>query len=1279
MHARRLREMLFSGAPEAAIGEMLAPWGQGAERAEMLVEAALASGDAALLDRVVPPWRWRILLAILDCLYFDWDPRFQPYLDYGLARHADDPQALPVPIRTALAEGRLYAGERPAALALLATTGNASGGDGDALRAFAHLQEGDWPAAQAGFEAALKRLRAESRQRTGLLPPSLAPFYPLSLLAQRTPAHLEQARKFCQAEAGTRSPVPTERWGLWCHVLAVHKGDARLDESAFELRPEVPPLAQFWRVLLRAWLGDVKQASGRRQPAAARAEAVAALRARLQGCGLHWFAQQLDAALALEAGEPVPQTFFAGQRQESWRLALEALQALAGETRAPDGASASRLLWALTIDADGAVGTIEPLEQQRGPRGWNKPRPVPLARLADDDRLEPWDARVARAVRRDQSYHRRYVLDRAAAMLALVGHPGVVLAQAPEQTLEVVEGAPTLEVVRQGGRYTLRVSPPVREAPAMDSFLPAGSRADAEALRQITVLREGSQRLRVIRLTPAQQGAAQLIADGLAVPAEAHAQLDATLRALSGHFQVHSDHDGSARELETESRLRAELSPLGEGLSLRLVVTPLGPLGPRLAPGSGRERLMAAVKGESLATVRDLKAELANVAEVFDALPFLVPRSPESGEYDWTLADPEEALSVVEQLPGLPAVLAVEWPRGKEIRVVGADIPQLAVHIETESEWFKLVGELGVAEGLVLQLGELLAWAGSHAGRFMPMGQGVYVALTRSLRARLRDLASVAHNVPDGIKVPLMAAPWLDDVLAGAGIDPDQHFRQRVARLRRARNSDAVLPANLAAQLRPYQEDGYRWAMSLAEAGFGACLADDMGLGKTLQALAVILARADGGAALVIAPTSVCGNWAEEARRFAPTLRVHIYAEGERAALLEQAGPHDVVIVSYTLLLQARDAFCQRTWHTVVADEAQAFKNAAAKRSQAVFELRADFRMALSGTPVENRLAELWSIMRFCNPGLLGSLARFNEHFAVPIERNGVREAAQRLRRMIAPFVLRRTKAQVLDELPPRTELVLRIEPDPIEAAHYEALRRQALAEAEAVVKGPKARKTAAGQPAAEARIHVLAQLMRMRRAACDARLVTPELQLELGQAGAKVRAFVQLAGELAANGHKTLVFSQFVDFLQLLRQGLDEAGLAWQYLDGATPAAERTRRVAAFQAGEGDVFLISLKAGGFGLNLTAADYVIIADPWWNPAAEDQAMGRAHRIGQQRPVTVYRLISAGTIEERILTLHHGKRALADGILEAGEDGGAGFIGTAAALPDIDELVGLLRS
>ena len=323
----------------------------------------------------------------------------------------------------------------------------------------------------------------------------------------------------------------------------------------------------------------------------------------------------------------------------------------------------------------------------------------------------------------------------------------------------------------------------------------------------------------------------------------------------------------------------------------------------------------------------------------------------------------------------------------------------------------------------------------------------------------------------------------------------------------------------------------------------------------------------------------------------------------------------DVVVASYTLVQQAAEGFAARTWHTLIADEAQAIKNATAKRSLAVFELAADFRLALSGTPVENRLTELWSIMRFANPGLLASASRFNERFATPIERNRDRDRQHLLKRIIGPFVLRRTKAQVLPELPPRTELVVSVAPEPAEAAHYEALRRQAVAESAQAL---------AAAPAAQARMNILAQLTRLRRAACDPRLTSPEL----GLVGAKLQAFA----ELAANGHKALVFSQFVDFLTLLREPLDAAGIRYQYLDGATPAAERTRRVAAFQAGEGDLFLISLKAGGFGLNLTAADYVVITDPWWNPAAEDQAMGRAHRIGQTRPVTVYRLVTRGTIE-----------------------------------------------
>ncbi|MDB5818894.1 MAG: Non-specific serine/threonine protein kinase, partial [Rhizobacter sp.] len=606
----------------------------------------------------------------------------------------------------------------------------------------------------------------------------------------------------------------------------------------------------------------------------------------------------------------------------------------------------------------------------------------------------------------------------------------------------------------------------------------------------------------------------------------------------------------------------------------------------------------------------------------------------------------------------------IDWPKGQPIRVDSASLGQLQVQLRSGREWLELRGKLTVDESLTVGLEQMLQWSQTGKSRFVPLGEGRYLALTAELRQRLEDLAAVAQTggrgqAEDDIRMPKIAAPWIHAALDGAQVAADAAFVERVARLEAAQYTVPTLPSSLQATFRPYQEEGYAWAMRLAHSGFGAILADDMGLGKTLQALAVLLARSAGGPALVVAPTSLGGNWSDETRRFAPSLSLRVFAEAdeaERKRLVENAKPGDVLVVSYQLLLINSALFKSRTWHTLVVDEAQAIKNAAAKRSLAAFEIDADFRLALSGTPIENRLSELWSIMKLCNPGLLGTIKQFNERFAGPIERDRNRQSQRVLRRLIAPFILRRTKAQVLDDLPPRTELVITIEPDEQERAHYEALRRVALKAVEQSVASDKA---------AEAHMNILAQLTRLRRAACDPRLVSPQL----GWVGAKVQAFAELAAELSANGHKTLVFSQFVDFLALLREPLDKAGIAYQYLDGSTPAAERTRRVAAFQAGEGELFFISLKAGGFGLNLTVADYVVIADPWWNPAAEDQASGRAHRIGQQRPVTVYRLVNKGTLEERIVALHADKRELADSVLEGGEVTG---------VLKSDELVALMR-
>jgi len=443
----------------------------------------------------------------------------------------------------------------------------------------------------------------------------------------------------------------------------------------------------------------------------------------------------------------------------------------------------------------------------------------------------------------------------------------------------------------------------------------------------------------------------------------------------------------------------------------------------------------------------------------------------------------------------------------------------------------------------------------------------------------------------------------------------------------------------------------------------------------------VLLERAAGGAALVVAPTSVCSNWVSEAARFAPSLDVQMYGDvgdvidnemtdddaetpetdsarlAARRRQVRALGPGQVLVCSYALLQRDADLLAGREWHSAVLDEAQAIKNAATRRAKAAARLDAGFRVALTGTPIENRLGELWSIMGFANPGLLGSAEQFTQRFAGPIERDGDAQASRRLRRLVAPFLLRRTKGEVLTDLPPRTEIVHEVVPGKRERALLEVLRQQAEDSVNRVI--------ADGAAPGQSQIHLLAALTKLRRAACDPRLVAPEL----GLVGAKVQEFERLAVELVAGKHKALVFSQFTDFLALLRERLDAAGLSYQYLDGSTPAAERGKRVAAFQQGSGDFFLISLKAGGFGLNLTAADYVIIADPWWNPAAEDQASGRAHRIGQLRPVTVYRLVTQGSIEDRIVRLHRSKRELAEGIL-SGQDGGA--------VMDAGALLALLR-
>jgi superfamily II DNA or RNA helicase len=1157
-----------------------------------------------------------------------------------------------------------------------------------AVGAAALAAQGRWSEAEPEFDAALAALRKSTGKRRGLLPVAVMLPNVLALLAQQTPAHLDKALKLCLAEGGKREPVLDHPLGAIALAIQMRLGAAPRD-----LKPFLPYGVQWGyrgggsrivspldhgRWLMRAWLKEGSVAEGLPPNDA---DAAQTLKGAYEQAGFDGLAEQLGAALGVLAGESAPAWFFVPAALERWQVALSALRALGEPAAAPSAASAtpdSRVVWLIETGANGAVRALVPHEQKRGPRGWGQLKEVPLSRLQRGAQtLTPADAGIVRAIRQE-TFGRGLRLDLAQAMGALFNHPHVAFSDAPDQFIELAEGGPELEVVDEGERLRVRMQPALQVAADAATARWAGSEAEQkelDALRLVSIWRDGPQRAKLIRLTASQKRVAQLLGPtGLDIPRQGAAQLQEVLTGLGSHFRIHADDAETAqaaRELAAESRLRAELQPVGDGLQLRLVAAPFGvdyaAVGPRLIPGRGRARVVATLKGESVGVQRELKLERQHLDWVLDACPMLA-ELPLDAPCEWLLATADESLALVERLQPHTSILALDWPQGRPMRVASGALDQLMLKVRTHENWLALDGKLKVDEELVVGLQQLIAFASEGKSRFMPLGDGRFLALTQELRERVADIAAVTEkqtaraNNPDEVRAPAIAAPWLQAAMEGARVEHDAAYAARLMALDEARRIVPALPSTLQAELRPYQEEGFEWAMRLASAGLGACLADDMGLGKTLQALAVMLARAANGPALVVMPTSLIGNWRSEALRFAPSLRVHVYAEqgstNDRAGVIAGMGKHDVLLVSYPMLQIDGGAFADKLWATLVLDEAQAIKNAAAKRSQAVFALQATFRLAMSGTPIENRLGELWSVMRACNPGLLGTLARFNERFANLIERQSDRGAQRTLKRLIAPFILRRTKAQVLSDLPPRTELVLRVQGDDAEKAHYEALRREALVEAE---------KSLSGDGAGQAHLNILAGLTRLRRAACDPRLVTPALK----RPGAKVTAFAELATELVANGHKALVFSQFVDFLALLREPLDAAGIAYQYLDGSTPSAERTRRVEAFQDGEGDLFLISLKAGGFGLNLTVADYVVIADPWWNPAAEDQASGRAHRIGQQRPVTVYRLVNNGTLEEKILTLHQTKRELADSVLES--DGEA-----VAAVPVARELLALMR-
>ncbi len=549
---------------------------------------------------------------------------------------------------------------------------------------------------------------------------------------------------------------------------------------------------------------------------------------------------------------------------------------------------------------------------------------------------------------------------------------------------------------------------------------------------------------------------------------------------------------------------------------------------------------------------------------------------------------------------------------------------------------------------------------------FVPLDDGRHLPLPRErlrpiLAALLELFRTDAVGGDGALRLPALRAADLalfeQATANGVGVrwQGGEQLRELGRRLKSFdRIAEAPVPAGLDCALRSYQRDGLSWLQFLREYGLNGILADDMGLGKTVQTLAHLLLEKDSGRldrpSLVVAPTSVVANWAAEAERLAPSLRVLVLHGAERKARFAAIAGHDLVLTSYPLLLRDHKVLAAEEFHLLVFDEAQTIKNPQASMTRIAVGLCARHRLCLTGTPLENHLGELWSLMHVLNPGLLGDRTQFTRLFRTPIEKRGDTARRDMLVRRVKPFILRRTKKEVERELPAKTEIVEHVELEDRQRDLYESIR---------LAVHDRVREEVARKGLARSHIVILDALLKLRQVCCDPRLV--KLRRATGQTGsAKFERLMEMIPELLAEGRRILLFSQFVGMLDLIEAELRRLEVPFVRLTGET--RDRRTPIRRFQEGKVPVFLISLKAGGFGLNLTAADTVIHYDPWWNPAVEAQATDRAHRIGQLKPVFVYKLITVGTVEEKIVALQGRKRELAEAV----------FAGTAAAASHITE-------
>ncbi|WP_281615109.1 DEAD/DEAH box helicase [Flammeovirga sp. SubArs3] len=915
---------------------------------------------------------------------------------------------------------------------------------------------------------------------------------------------------------------------------------------------------------------------------------------------------------------------------EEWEQVLKKIEGLAENFKETNKKkkttkSESRLLW---VVADHRL-YVQPMEQTKLKSGiWSKPKKISDRRMLSrsikgmlDIDNEIFDKAV-------KAYGRGYFdYDVLEVWKLLPNHPNVVL-ESDDNVSVIVEKRPLeLQITEKGENYKL--------------FF------DKDVNIDFPLKRETPTRVILYDVDSNIKSWARNFPTDVIIPKNGKEKLKQVVSSLGQSLIVHShveDIKEELPELVADKTLHALLTPRGNNILLELYMKPFKTQPPYVVPGKGKEILVEEVDRERTRVTRQLKEEQEVLHKFYAQRPQLDMTN--DGHHAWELTDREETLNALNELQFGDIQPVIEWPKGIRFKLLGKVTGgNVTVNIQSKKrDWFAIGGDVKLNEEVVTSLADLMRqFKNDPNSKYVEIKKDEFIALTDELRRQLTALTSVAIDDDKELRVHRLASYGvLNELTKEALVRSDDTWKNLQEKIEEANQKSFSIPTTLQADLRDYQEEGFQWLSRLASWGGGACLADDMGLGKTIQGLSLMLSKASEGPCLVVAPTSVTFNWVNEARKFAPTFKVHLLSQAtKREKVIKEAGPHDLVICSYGLLQSNNKKLIDKDWNIVLLDEAQAIKNKGTKRSKIAMQLQANTRIITTGTPIENNLAELWNLFEFINPGLLGNWESFNKNFVLKISESGeehhARSAKKVLRRLISPFILRRKKSEVLDELPQKTEQVLTVNFSDDEMTLYEAHRRTALEEIEGIIKKNENKDTT---------LQVLAELTKLRQLCCHPRLIDHTWTVQ----GNKVKLLLETVHELKEGGHRALIFSQFVGFLHIIKDALDKEGISYQYLDGSTTLSNRKKGIEAFQNGEGDVFLISLKAGGTGLNLTAADYVIHMDPWWNPAVEDQATDRAHRIGQTRPVTVYRMITKDSIEEKMIALHADKRELADDLL-----------------------------